>query len=417
MSPPAAYPALGFDPAPGLDDQVTTLAATVDRVTRQVGDVRSLLGQIGTDNGFWQGEAAQNFAKTLGELPPYLDKAERSNASTARALSGWAEQLRGFQAHAREYERQAAEARSKLGQAQGRLNGYSGKTGSTPQQNAQLQQDAQAASRAVGDADAALREIIRQAQQLAAQHGQALHAAAQAIRSAAAEAPPKPGFFDRLGKMFSDGLKFLEDLPGKVWGWVKDHKYLIKAIGDFMSDLSAIVGIVSLFLPPPADVIGLAISGVLGLGALGAHGLAWAAGAKGINAGTLIFDGVAAASGGFGVIGKLGTRGAEAAIAEGELLGKGGQVAAGESARYTYSFYDGGSTLVGLAGTTGGAVNAAAVDGDLTKSDIPFNKWVPRSGTQAAASVVVGPAGTAFYNYVSDGMDEDAADRRAAWLR
>jgi hypothetical protein len=325
--------------------------------------------------------------------------------------------LRGFKVNAREYERQAAEARAKVGQAQGRLNGYSGRTGSTPEQNAQLQQDAQAASRAVGDADAALREIIRQAQQLAAQHGQALHAAAQAIRAAADEAPPKPGFFDRLGKMFSDGIKFLEDLPGKVWDWVKDHKYLIKAVGDFLSDLSAVVGIVSLFLPPPADVIGLAISGVLGLGALGAHGLAWAAGAKGINAGTLIFDGVAAASGGFGVIGKLGTRGAEAAIAEGELLGKGGQVAAGESARYTYSFYDGGSTLAGLAGTGGSYVNGAVVDGQLDKSDIPLNKWVPRSGAQAAASVVVGPAGTAFYNYVSDGMDQDAADRRAAWLR
>jgi hypothetical protein len=386
-------------------------------VGRQVGDVRALLDQIGKDNGFWQGEAAHNFAQTLGELPPYLSKAERSNSSTARALSSWAGQLRDFRARAREYERQAAEARSRLGQAQGRLDGYSGRTGSTPEQDAQLRQDAQGAARAVGDADGALREIIRQAQQLASQHGEALHAAAQAIRAAAKEAPPEPGFFDRLGKMFSDGLKFLEDLPGKVWDWVKEHKYLIKAIGDFMSDLSAIVGIVSLFLPPPADVIGLAISGALGLGALAAHGLAWAAGAKGINAGTLIFDGVAAASGGFGVIGKLGVRGAETAIAEGELLGKTGQVAAGESARYSYSFYDGGSTLVGLAGTGGSFVNSAAVDGQLDSSDVPFSKWMPRSGGQAAASVVVGPAGTAFYNYVSDGMDQDAADRRAAWLR
>lgn len=417
MSPPTDFPALGFDPAPGLDDQVTALASTVDKVARQVGDVRGLLDQIGKDNGFWQGEAARNFAQTLGELPPYLDKAQRSNANAARALSGWAGQLRDFRARAREYERQAAEARARLGQAQGRLNGYAGRHGANPQQDAQLQQDAQAAARAVSDADAALREIIRQAQQLAGQHGEALRTAAQAIRAAAKEAPPKPGFFDRLGKMFSDGLKFLEDLPGKVWDWVQEHKYLIKAIGDFMSDLSAIVGIVSLFLPPPADVIGLAISGALGLGALAAHGLAWAAGAKGINAGTLIFDGVAAASGGFGVIGKLGTRGAEAAIAEGQVLGKGGQVAAGESARYYYSFYDGGSTLVGLAGTGGSFANGAAVDGQLDSSDVPFNKWVPRSGAQAAATAVVGPAGTAFYNYVTDGMDQDAADRRAAWLR
>jgi hypothetical protein len=239
MSPPPAFPALGFDPAPGLDDQVSALASTVDTVARQVSDVRALLGQIGQDNGFWQGEAARNFAQTLGELPPYLDKAEQSNASTARALSNWATQLRDFKSRAREYERQAAEARAKLGQAQGHLDGYRGRTGGTPEQDAQLKQDAATAGRAVTDADTALRAIIRQAQQLAGQHGQELQAAAQAIRNAAKAAPPKPGFFERLGKMFEDGVKFLEDLPGKVWGWVKDHKYLIKAIGDFMSDLSA----------------------------------------------------------------------------------------------------------------------------------------------------------------------------------
>jgi hypothetical protein len=411
------YPNLGFDPAPGLDDQVTSLASTVDKVAKQVSDVRGLLGQIGKDNGFWQGEAARNFATTLGELPPYLEKAERSNQSAAQALSGWAERLKSFQAQAREYERQAAEAKAKLGQAQSTLDGYRRSTASTPEQDQKLKSDTATATRAVGDADSALREIIRQAHQLAGQHGDAMSAAARAIRAAAKEAPPEPGFWDKVGKAFSDGMKALEELPGKVWDWVKDHKYLIKGIGDFLSDLSAVVGIVSLFLPPPADVIGLAISGGLGLGALAAHGLAWAAGAKGINAGTLIFDGVAAASGAFGVVGKLGVRGAEEAIAEGTLLGKGGMVAAGEQARYSYSFYDGGSTLVGLAGTGGSFVNGAAADGQLDKSDIPFNKWVPRNGGQAAASVVVGPAGTAFYNYVSDGMDQDDAERKAAWLK
>jgi hypothetical protein len=417
MAPPAAFPALGFDPAPGLDGQVTALSATVDRVAQQVAQVRATLAEIGRDDGFWQGEAARNFAHTLGELPPYLTKAEDSNNRAARALRGWADQLRGFQIQAREYERQAEEARSRVQQAHAHLDQYSGRTGGSPDQDARLRQDIQSATRGVSDAEAALREIIRQAQQLATRHGEAVHAAARAVRDAAEEAPPEPGFFDRLGQMFTDGISFLRDLPGKVWTWVEEHKYLVKAIGDFLSDLSAIVGIVSLFLPPPADVVGLVISGALGLGALSMHGLAWAAGAEGINAGTLIFDGVAAASGGFGAIGKLGIKGAGESIAVGTRLGKGGMVAAGQNARSYYMNIDNGATLVGLSGTTGGAVNSAVSDGTLTRSDIPFNKWVPRSATQAGAGLVTGPAGVAFYNYVSDAAALDAADRKAAWLR
>jgi hypothetical protein len=407
VTPPTDFPALGFDPAPGLDDQVRTLASTVDSVARQVDDVRGLLGQIGKDNSFWQGEAAKNFATTLGELPPYLDKATQSNSNAARSMRGWAEALAGFKTRAREYERQAAEARAKLGAAQQNLNGYQGKTGTTPEQNTRLQQDAAAAGRAVTDADGALQAIIRQAHALAGEHSDGLKAAAQAIRHAAEAAPKEPGFWD----------KFLEDLPGKVWDWVKEHKYLIKAIGDFCSDLSAVIGIVSMFLPPPADVIGLAVSGVLGLGALAAHSIAWAAGAEGINAGTLIFDGVAAGAGAFGAIGTAGTRGAEAAIAEGEALGKGGQVAAGNTARNYYLNMNNGSTVIGINGTVAGSTNAAVQDGKLEQSDIPFNKFVPRSGAQAAAMAVTGPAAVGLYNYVTDGMDQDEAERKAAWLK
>jgi hypothetical protein len=44
---PRTFPALGFDPAPGLSDQVTALAAAVSGAAREVAEVRRTL----VDNG------------------------------------------------------------------------------------------------------------------------------------------------------------------------------------------------------------------------------------------------------------------------------------------------------------------------------------------------------------------------------
>jgi hypothetical protein len=156
--------------------------------------------------------------------------------------------------------------------------------GSDPAAADRLRQQTADAQRAVGSAEAALQEIIARARQLAGRHEAALKATAARIREAADAAPPEPGFWDKLGDALSDVGDWIASIPEKVGQWVEEHKYLIKALGDLLSDISVVVGIVSLFLPPPADVIGLAISGGLSLAAMGAHAVAWAAGAEGINA-------------------------------------------------------------------------------------------------------------------------------------
>ena len=87
---PRTFPALGFDPAPGLADQVTALASAVSSTAREVAAVRRTLESIGHSGGSWRGEAATAFSGTLGELPPYLDKATDSNTRATDALSHWA---------------------------------------------------------------------------------------------------------------------------------------------------------------------------------------------------------------------------------------------------------------------------------------------------------------------------------------
>ena len=305
--------------------------------------------------------------------------------------------------------------------ARATLQRYQGTTpGSDPAAAHRLQQQTADAQRAVNAADSALSAIIAEARQLAGQHETALKATAARIRDAADAAPPEPGFWDKLGNALSSIGDWVASLPDKVGHWIEEHKYLIKAIGDLLSDVSVVVGIVSMFLPPPADVIGLAISGGLSLAAMGAHAVAWAAGAKGINALTLVADGAGALAGGAGVVGKLGTRGAEEAIRIGAATGKGGMVAAGGDALNYYSNIDNASTVGGLLAPLGGYTNNAVVDGKLASSDVPFSAWVPKSSTPAAA-VLAGPAGVAFANYVADGNELDAEANaeaeREKWIR
>lgn len=401
---------------------MTALAAAVTQVAREVSAVQRTLEGIGRSDGSWRGEAASEFAGTLGELPPYLAKATAANEKTTGALDRWAQDLTAFQVRAADYERQAEAAKARLDAARQTLGQYASVSpGADPVAAERLRQQVVAAQRAVTAADSALGEIVAQARQLAGLHEAALRATAARIREAADAAPPEPGFWDRLTDAVAGVGEWVASLPEQIGRWIEENKYLIKAIGDFLSDLSLVVGTVSMFLPPPANMIGLGIAGALGLGAMAAHGVAWAAGAEGINALTLVTDGVSVLGSGFGIIGKLGTRGAAEAIRIGAATSRGGMVASGQSAYAYYTSIDNASTVGGAVGTVTGWGNNAVADGTLRPSDVPFSQWVPRSGPQAAMAAVTGPAGVAFVNYVSDASRADAAANAQAerdrWIR
>ncbi|MGH3932374.1 MAG: hypothetical protein ACRDTF_20640 [Pseudonocardiaceae bacterium] len=80
------YPALGFDPAPGAPSSVVALAQSFDQVATRLDAAHGALTGIGRSGGIWQGEAAEGFRGTVGELPGYLDKA-RTSLGGASALA------------------------------------------------------------------------------------------------------------------------------------------------------------------------------------------------------------------------------------------------------------------------------------------------------------------------------------------
>ncbi len=106
------YPTLGFDPAPGDVGVVQNLHETVSRVAGQLGSAHGALSRLGRSDGVWQGQAAQAFARRVGELPKHLADGENSMSAACRALSTWSTELVDFQHRAAAYERQAADTAS-----------------------------------------------------------------------------------------------------------------------------------------------------------------------------------------------------------------------------------------------------------------------------------------------------------------
>ncbi|MGH3621900.1 MAG: putative T7SS-secreted protein [Sciscionella sp.] len=104
------YPALGFDPAPGMVARVTEVATNLDRIATEMGQAHSDLTTLGTSDGFWAGKAADAFKGTVGELPDYLDKANQSFGKAANTLSQWADDLGTMQRKAVDFEQQAEQA-------------------------------------------------------------------------------------------------------------------------------------------------------------------------------------------------------------------------------------------------------------------------------------------------------------------
>lgn len=108
------YPALGFDPAPGATERVGALAADLGSVATELGAAQQALTSIGHSSGIWQGDAAEAFHDKLGELPEYLEKANRSLGDAARALDQWSADLSSMQRTAARYEAEATQMLQRL---------------------------------------------------------------------------------------------------------------------------------------------------------------------------------------------------------------------------------------------------------------------------------------------------------------
>lgn len=306
------YPNLGFDPAPGDTAAVARLVFTLRSVGAEVTGVRTELHGIGRANSSWVGQSATAFTGALGELPKYLDKASDSTSAALRALDSWLQELGDFQRRARIYEDRAAEARRRIASVRAAVDALPAVgPGMTDQQVGELHDRTVAAHRAVGEADGELQAVIGEAQRMLDDHRSRSDEVGRLVRQAADDAPPEPGFFDKI----MDGLQAVGDFfvgfGQMIADFIEEHADLFKQIGDVLADLAMVVGVIALFVAGgPILWAALALSAA----ALAFHATAMAGGAD-VTWETLALDGLGVVSAAAGLKGLSMVRAGRAAKA------------------------------------------------------------------------------------------------------
>lgn len=317
----AAFPALGFDPAPGQLASVEGLGSQLRGVADDLGQTQRALSQLARPGSAWQGDAAQAFSGSLEELPDLLRRAGQSMGNAAAALTRWSHQLSGMQEQARAYEREAEAARQHL---QAARNDPALDLARSPLTTQALRdplspEDETRLSQARARLDAAqteLDQVIARAQQLRGMHGETAAEVERALRNAADHAPSQ-GLLDWIGGAVDAAKSQVEATWQTVSDFVQEHADEIAWVGDVLSTVSGALGIAALALAatgvgaPLAAVLGIA-SLATGTVALGAQSVAKAGGAD-VSWGTIALGVGGLALGGTARIAARGVKAASAA--------------------------------------------------------------------------------------------------------
>ncbi|GAA4546329.1 putative T7SS-secreted protein [Amycolatopsis samaneae] len=294
------YPALGFDPAPGTVARVADVATTLGQVAAEMGQAYEDLTRLGKSDGFWEGDGAQSFQKTVGEVPDYLHKAHQSLSGASGTLTRWAEDLGTMQRQAADLEHQAEAAQAQVTSAQANPNlRLAGQTFTDPAQLQQAQEALGHAQQQLNKAQGDLDALKESAKRLLAQHLDLAGQVAAALRKAKDKAPEEPGLLDRIGEAIGKMVDGIKNLAGKAWDWIKKHADVIAKIGDVLSTVGNVLGLVALatsWIPGVGQVTAAAAVGV-SAAAAGTKLLAKAAGAD-VSWGSIGMDAIGVIPGG-----------------------------------------------------------------------------------------------------------------------
>ncbi|WP_405997460.1 hypothetical protein [Streptomyces sp. NBC_00829] len=185
--------------------------------------------QLLGESTYWRGEAADAFREALdGDLPRQLRNAHRSVSKAAAKLRGWHDDLVGYQATARRYDTRAKLDAAALMRAESHHE--RARTTNVPEP------ELKAAGDAVTRAREALESVRRLARELEETHRVEAGRVAKSLNEATERlAPGEPGVLDRVLK------------------WVDED------LGDFLSDVSAVVGFAAMVIGPLFPPVGLAL--------------------------------------------------------------------------------------------------------------------------------------------------------------
>ncbi|MGC0420540.1 hypothetical protein [Embleya sp. AB8] len=258
--PDAAFPGIGYDPAPGKPASCEPLVANLTKAANEMVTAQGILKGITLGGGAWEGEAAHKFVQSevMEKLPGRLRDAEAAMRKAATQLEEWRGQLTRYQSEGGSFERNAVEVRRRRDAAQEDVNrakddpafGYAGQWFDTKENLAEAERrlrEAQARLDAAGGrltgANNELDRILQDARTLLDKHATDAAAHARVIDEAADDAPDKP--FDLAG--------------------------FLNGVGDFLSVAGAVLGVVALFCPVLAPLAVLT-----SLAALGMHATSYA---------------------------------------------------------------------------------------------------------------------------------------------
>ncbi|MGH3760780.1 hypothetical protein [Actinophytocola sp.] len=269
-----AFPALGFDPAPGDTGAVTELAASYTKVGSLVADAQGLMGQAAAGAPGWTGTASDGYRAKAGELPAPLATTASAMRDAGAALDGWAADLGAMQVTADDLEAQARRARNRLEQA----NADAAEVNSAilPPDPRVREGVLEAIRRAVEAAQAELDAVRQAARRLLAQHAELAADLLRLLKSVYDKVFPNglPELLEpeALRKIIKWALEQNEDLNE----WVGDNAYAINEISNVVGDIATYFGAVGFVLEligvtAPIGVGFSAASTVLTAGAFVGH--------------------------------------------------------------------------------------------------------------------------------------------------
>lgn len=276
MAEDTTYPNLGFNPVPGVPDDIESLGGKISTAVNSLTEANGLISRLkNAGDSVWQGDAGDAFRSHLDStLVSDMSHAQTSLEKAVDVLGGWHSDLVNLKSQAAQLDHEAAVAKQAQAAAQtaydqAKQNPALRMIGQHFDDAASLQraQNAiNAAESAVSDAGSklsgaqdSLAAIMRRAKNLADQHADIAAKAASALKDATDKlAPAKPGFFSSMFSGIANALS-------TVGNWVKDHLSDIHAV---LSTIAAISGLIGLFTLPPVDAIAFAVAVAASAGAL-----------------------------------------------------------------------------------------------------------------------------------------------------
>lgn len=268
------YPNLGFNPVPGVPDDVANLTNRIKTAAEAVRDTNDLLSRLRNSNDeVWRGEAGDAFRSHFdATLAQDLGYAQKSLERAVTLLGEWNTALIGFRDQAKALDQEAATATDELNKAFTELQrananpdlGLANQQFDDPAALQAAQTRLNTATARVNTAGAAVEHwmgvqdsIRARAHDLETEHGNVAKRIAAELDAAAKDfAPSEPdkSIWDRI-----------TDAVEAIGNWIDEHR---EGIHTALGIVSAVSGLLALCTPPPVSAIALGVALVASTGAL-----------------------------------------------------------------------------------------------------------------------------------------------------